>query len=151
MVMVVVLQLEPLVLCICMINIKTAWYNWCWYRYCLLYPVDFIILLEFFITFVGSPNFVIWLNNATVVEGENATFNCSAESIPQPTITWYKSNSSLQPEASHIKFSRSNQTVTIINARRTDAGIYKCIAQNKINRTSAIAILDVQCKYLHKI
>ena len=149
--MVVVLQLEPLVLCICMINIKTAWYNWCWYRYCLLYPVDFIILLEFFITFVGSPNFVIWLNNATVVEGENATFNCSAESIPQPTITWYKSNSSLQPEASHIKFSRSNQTVTIINARRTDAGIYKCIAQNKINRTSAIAILDVQCKYLHKI
>ena len=146
--MVVVLQLEPLVLCICMINIKTAWYNWCWYRYCLLYPVDFIILLEFFITFVGSPNFVIWLNNATVVEGENATFNCSAESIPQPTITWYKSNSSLQPEASHIKFSRSNQTVTIINARRTDAGIYKCIAQNKINRTSAIAILDVQCKYL---
>ena len=149
--MVVVLQLEPLVLCICMINIKTAWYNWCWYRYCLLYPVDFIILLEFFITFVGSPNFVIWLNNATVVEGENATFNCSAESIPQPTITWYKSNSSLQPEASHIKFSRSNQTVTIINARRTDAGIYKCIAQDKINRTSAIAILDVQCKYLHKI
>ena len=149
--MVVVLQLEALVLCIRMISINTAWYNWCWYRYCLLYPVDFIILLEFFITFVGSPNFVIWLNNATVVEGENATFNCSAESIPQPTITWYKSNSSLQPEASHIKFSRSNQTVTIINARRTDAGIYKCIAQNKINRTSAIAILDVQCKYLHKI
>ena len=149
--MVVVLQLEALVLCIRMISINTAWYNWCWYRYCLLYPVDFIILLELFITFVGPPNFVIRPNNAIVVEGKNATFNCSAESNPPPTITWYKSNSALQPEASHIKFSRSNQTVTIMNARRTDAGIYKCIAQNKINRTSAIAILDVQCKYLHKI
>ena len=111
----------------------------------------FIILLELFITFVDSPNFVILPNNATVVEGENATFNCSAESNPRPTIAWYKSNSALQSEASHIEFSRNNQTLTIINARRTDAGIYKCIAENKINRTSAMAIFDVQCKYLDTI
>ena len=110
--------------------------------------MDFIFLIQLFITFVDSPNFVILPNNATVVEGENATFNCSTESNPRATIVWYKSNSSLQSEAPNIEFSRNNQTLTIINARRTDADIYKCIAENKINRTSAIAILDVQCKYL---
>ena len=113
--------------------------------------MDFIILLQLFITFVDSPNFVILPNNATVVEGENATFKCSAEGNPRPTIAWYKSNSVLQSEASHIEFSRNKQTLTIINGRRTDAGIYKCITENKINRKSVMAIFDVQCKYHDKI
>ena len=110
--------------------------------------MDCIILVELFITFVDQPNSVILPNNATVVEGENATFNCSIESNPRPTIVWYKSNSVLQSAASHIEFSWNNQTLTITNARRTDTGVYKCIAENKFNRTSAIAFLDVQCKYL---
>ena len=85
--------------------------------------------------------------NKTVNEGNNVTFQCRATGNPSPTLSWTKDGSTINQNSNNTVLSQDNETLTITNVKRGDAGKYVCNAKNKIDSISASAYLDVQCKY----
>ena len=90
--------------------------------------------------------FEIKPKNETVNEGGNVTFQCNATSNPSPTLSWTKNGNAINQSSNNIVLSEDNQTLTINNVQRNDAGIYVCNATNNVNSVSASAYLNVQCK-----
>ena len=82
--------------------------------------------------------------NRTIVEGENASFTCSAQGYPAPVITWIHNKIRVLPQDRGILvFERSSQSgpynvttseLTIIAAQQKLNGQVKCLARS----TSAV-------------
>ena len=87
----------------------------------------------------------------TTVEGQNVLFNCSVEGNPSPNVTWTKNGQRLNVTANpRLTLSRTNNShnLTITDVRRSDAGQYRCVANNSVDSsTSSAAKLEVYCKY----
>ena len=76
--------------------------------------------------------------------GETVTFNCTADGIPQPQISWRRQGQFLFIEqlqrysvssATSVGFrlpgvQQIESNLTITNLRESDIGIYSCIAQS---------------------
>ena len=86
----------------------------------------------------------------TSVEGQNVVFSCVAEGNPSPSVSWTKNGQKLNVGAnSRLNASSTNNkhTLTITDVRRSDAGQYRCVANNNVgNSTSSAAKLEVYCK-----
>ena len=75
------------------------------------------------------------------------TLVCNATGNPAPTISWNRDGSPVDTRV-RISISDDEKQLTITNVSRTDSGEYRCVANNSLgNKTSNVAILDVQCKY----
>ena len=91
--------------------------------------------------------------NQTVVQPSNASFSCSANGLPRPSITWLRVVSgSLLPITQSSKYTivstpigEQNQTSTlmILNTSPEDATEYACHAANLEGSTVTTATLTV--------
>lgn len=62
----------------------------------------------------------------TITEGDELKLECSAVGIPQPSVSWKKDQ---QPSSSPFSVA-PYATIHKYNARRTDEGLYVCVASN---------------------
>ena len=93
------------------------------------------------------------MDNSTeeVQEGISITFTCEATSYPRPTVTWSKTNETLNDRISIsdivlIEDDRVSIDLTIINATREDTGEYVCTANNCVGNDSRIINIVIPCK-----
>ena len=93
-------------------------------------------------------------------EGDNITFSCTANGVPEPSITWSPptgdriETTSSPPMTDMDGFISVTSTLTISMMERTDTGDYTCIASNTVqesvvmmNRTHSLSVL---CEYTNK-
>ena len=85
------------------------------------------------------------------MEGRDVLFSCVVEGSPSPSVTWTKNKQRLNFTANSrltASSTNNNYTLTITDVHRSDAGQYRCVANNSVNTsTSAAAKLEVNCKY----
>ncbi|XP_062506265.1 roundabout homolog 1-like isoform X1 [Corticium candelabrum] len=81
------------------------------------------------------------------LESEEAKFHCKAEGFPTPKIRWLKLDSTLPRSRATMSL---NDTLTIRNVHRHDAGTYVCLAENifGVVRSYASLIVQVPVKFV---
>ena len=77
-------------------------------------------------------------------KGQNVTFNCTADGVPQPVIVWRKNGqlllntsrvtivSSQESNGFHINYIPVTSVITIKDLRGNDNGSYSCRADNAV-------------------
>ena len=77
-------------------------------------------------------------------KGQNVTFNCTADGVPQPVIVWRKNGqllfntsrvtivSSKEFNGFHINYIPVTSVITITNLQGNDNGSYSCRADNTV-------------------
>ncbi len=93
--------------------------------------------------------------SVTVVEGNNALFECQANARPRPVIQWYyydPVSNTTSPLMSGSKYNIAEMTegergllstLTILSVGVSDFGEYRCTAENVVGRVSATAMLII--------
>ncbi len=92
-----------------------------------------------------------------VVTPEDATFSCTAEGLPRPSITWFTLlDESPQELLADSVFSidtvdgagerEVTSTLTINNTQPAVSGTYICNATNEVNTATAMTTLTVHSK-----
>ena len=76
-----------------------------------------------------------------MLEGESATLQCSASGVPRPTVSWQKNDLDL-PGDVRLRVNDSG-TLQLTELRRTDSGVYRCVASNSLGSVSEFARLHV--------
>ena len=99
--------------------------------------------------FTDPPDIAVDSQNRTVTEGNNVSLFCNVSGNPEPSILWTKDGFLVNATMnSWISFSADKKQLTITNAKRTDNGNYRCVANNSLGiATSDAATVDVRCKY----
>ena len=93
----------------------------------------------------------------TFAENETAIFQCEAEGIPPPAISWLRNSTLLgnesritisEPETTYVMSTDSiyevSQTLMLANTRREDNGMYTCRATNNESTAEQYFYLVVQ-------
>ena len=106
-----------------------------------------IILLSFSV----APEISRHPKGLTTEEGKVVDFSCEVKGNPSPSVTWTKDGQRLNIKAdSRLTASSANNShnLTITGVHRSDAGQYRCVANNSVDSsTSSAAELEVNCKY----
>jgi len=111
-----------------------------------------IRLYTFLLFFSVAPEFSKHPEGLTTVEGQDVGFSCEVKGNPPPTssVIWTKDGQRLNITAnSRLSASSVNNShnLAITDVHRSDAGQYRCVANNSVNTsTSSAAKLEVNCK-----
>ena len=77
-------------------------------------------------------------------------FNCVVGGYPTPDVAWEKDGMELNVAAHarlSVSFNNGNRQLIITNVQQSDAGQYRCVANNSLDTvTSSPATLTVHCK-----
>ena len=94
---------------------------------------------------VQKPRFVKQLQNVNVVEGETARIDCVVMAQPEPKVTWFKEEETIQ-ESERIKlgFQGDHCSLTINKTTPSDSGLYKASARNQAGDTTNFCRIYVQ-------
>ena len=88
--------------------------------------------------------------DTTELEGKTAVFNCVVGGYPTPDVAWEKNGVELNVSADarlSVSFRREDHQLIISNVQQSDAGQYRCVANNSLDTaTSFSATLTVHCK-----
>ena len=88
--------------------------------------------------------------DTTELEGQTAVFNCVVGGYPTPDVAWGKDGVELNVAAHarlSVSFNNGNHQLIISNVQQSDAGQYRCVANNSLDTaTSFSATLTVHCK-----
>ena len=88
--------------------------------------------------------------DTTELEGQTAVFNCVVGGYPTPDVAWEKNGVILNVSADarlSVSFRREDHQLIISNVQQSDAGQYRCVANNSLDTaTSFSATLTVHCK-----
>lgn len=98
-----------------------------------------ITYFQNFVFFPDSPEFKNGNESKQVLQGEDVTLSCSADSNPPSNIRWVYTpavNSNVTTEG-HQKI------ITITRATSTNAGFYICVAENKVGRNTRFITLMI--------
>ena len=69
---------------------------------------------------------------------------CVTTGSPEPEVTWYR----VQESGHKVALSHWGQVLTLSRVTRSDAGVYRCIAENIVGTPVAATItLDISCKH----
>ena len=95
-----------------------------------------------------------------IIEGSDDSITCTATGYPVPTVVWQNSDGSSLSNNRLVSGSPVNISPTgvgnvtsvnveliVIGAMRVDTGMYRCLANNSVNRTTRNISITVQCKY----
>ena len=108
-----------------------------------------IIYFSLFILIV-APEISQSPRDTTEVEGQTAVFNCVVAGYPTPDVAWEKNGVELNVVADaqlRVSFNNENHQLIISNVQQSDAGQYRCVANNSLDAaTSSSATLTVQCE-----
>ena len=87
-----------------------------------------------------APNVTIQQCSTPVIEGENATLQCSATGNPVPSTAWIRKSTG--------EVVSYNETLIFPNIKRNESsGNYECLAWNGIgNNSTKFCTFDVHCK-----
>ena len=91
------------------------------------------------------------------MEGQDVVFHCLVEGNPKPRVRWTKNQEELNVTASsRLTSAIINEThiLTITDVHLTDAGQYRCLANNSVAQTTSSAatlIVEEYCKYLTQV
>ena len=96
--------------------------------------------------FSVSPQILLSPVNQSVSDGDPVNFTCRATGVPRPKLTWTLDGGKLPLGINQRKFERDSFSESFLEMQRATkemAGTYKCIAENKANRTSYSTTLQV--------
>nr|XP_033778769.1 basement membrane-specific heparan sulfate proteoglycan core protein isoform X4 [Geotrypetes seraphini] len=90
-----------------------------------------------------SPVISIVPHSAVVRQGENATFKCRIHDGVQPIrMEWKMTNN--QQLGDNVKISSNGSIITIVGARHSNQGAYRCVASNLYGVAHSVVNLMVQ-------
>ena len=90
--------------------------------------------------FPDGPVFTKKPNAVNAYENTNARFECRADGIPKPNITWTKNGEELVNKAF---ISITDGYLTVNDLVPSDKGVYQCFAKNNLGKIQASAQLSV--------
>ena len=94
----------------------------------------------YFYFIAGQPKVFLAFGPSYVKKNKNITLPvCQVISFPPAVITWYK----VLGKLAHARAVSKNRELLIMNAQKTDSGLYKCKASNKLSYDSAATQLNV--------
>ena len=114
--------------------------------------IDFVGNIIYFSLFIliVAPEISQSPRDTTEVEGQTAVFNCVVAGYPTPDVAWDKNGVELNvAEHARLRVSSNNgnHRLIISNVQQSDAGQYKCVANNSLDTVnSSSATLTVHCK-----
>uniref|UniRef100_A0A8C6W1G7 Hemicentin 2 n=1 Tax=Nannospalax galili TaxID=1026970 RepID=A0A8C6W1G7_NANGA len=75
--------------------------------------------------------------------GNTAILSCETDSVPEPTVTWYKDQ---QPLALVLRMQaqQAGQKLEILDSQVSDKGVYSCRVNNTAGETTRTFVLTVQ-------
>ena len=86
-----------------------------------------------------------------LVPGMTTLLDCTVSGFPHPHVNWFKTGfiSGQMEELgivgpSHIQLSVGLQ---LQDVGRNDSGIYECVAENAVGRTTSQATVRIECKH----
>ena len=88
------------------------------------------------------------------MEGQDVVFHCLVQGNPKPRVRWTKNEEELNVTTNPLLSSaimNETHTLTITDVHLTDAGQYRCLANNSVAPTTSSAatlIVEEYCKYL---
>ncbi|ESO99755.1 hypothetical protein LOTGIDRAFT_173543 [Lottia gigantea] len=94
----------------------------------------------------ARPKFLTPLQDISVVEGEEVVFECVAVGKPMPKFKWQKDMIELTDSSRITVIAERDGTAKLIikKAKRSDAGLFYCIAYSKSGRCKCSATLRVK-------
>ncbi|KAM6978118.1 uncharacterized protein LKV04_013555 [Tautogolabrus adspersus] len=94
----------------------------------------------------GAPRVVRELQNITCSEGKTAVLECVITGEPAPEVTWYYDDICLEITAGKYRFEEDDKAYRLYIKSFTyaDAGVYKCVARNKLGDISSISDVSFQ-------
>ena len=78
-----------------------------------------------------------------VVVNNTITLHCPASGIPIPKITWYKDDTQIRRNTSHLHLVDNGWKLRVRHARVADTGRYSCRAKNIAGETEKYYDLNV--------
>ena len=96
------------------------------------------------ITNPTPPIITVPPTNTEIIVGQTVTLDCAATGHPTPSIFWERVFSQMFPRSDHVLPSGA---VSIGPVTMTDAGQYRCIAENSEGMMVADAIVTVKGTY----
>lgn len=95
----------------------------------------------------SAPQFVKRLpSTEEVEEGSTVSFGCKVVGFPNPTVTWYKDDDVIKPEArAKVDADESGlHSIKIADISKCDAGIYKIRASNLEGSSTSMLYIAVK-------
>lgn len=80
-------------------------------------------------------------SDQSVLEGASASLHCRASGVPRPSVSWLKNDLDLPVDA-RLRVNDGG-TLELTELRRTDSGVYRCVASNSLGTVSEFARLHV--------
>ena len=93
---------------------------------------------------ISVPTVAVSPAKLTANETRSASFQCSVNGNPKPTVVWSKLNSQTKINQSVAL----GDTLILQNLKGSDAGVYKCSAANILGQTHALGHLIVNGELL---
>lgn len=93
-----------------------------------------------------APHMVSELENITCSEGNTAVLECVITGEPAPEAAWYYNNVCINAMAGKYRIEVDDKVYRLyINSfTYTDAGVYKCVARNKLGEVTSISHVSFQ-------
>ncbi|WKY14383.1 hypothetical protein Q1695_000157 [Nippostrongylus brasiliensis] len=79
----------------------------------------------------------------SVIEGEMARIECTAEGHPAPIISWLRNGIRVESGVQGVRYIAEGKVLTVIEARSSDSGIYVCEATNEAGTARQAYTLEV--------
>ena len=93
---------------------------------------------------ISVPTVAVSPARLTANETRSASFQCSVNGNPKPTVVWSKLNSQTKINQSAVL----GDTLRLQNLKGSDAGVYKCSAVNILGQAHAVGHLIVNGELL---
>ena len=92
---------------------------------------------------ISAPTVAVSPAKLTANETRSASFQCSVNGNPKPTVVWSKLNSQTKINQSAVL----GDTLLLQNLKGSDAGVYKCSAVNILGQAQAVGRLIVNGEF----
>lgn len=87
------------------------------------------------------------MSDGSVYESLGMDYSVTVDAEPAADIVWKKDGSEIKADGKRVKIQLDEKTGTskfeITNVKKEDAGVYKCVAKNKLGEAEKEAKLDV--------